>query len=106
MNPFNVVAKEEPPEETPPDNDTEPTEPTEPDPGATDPGGETDPNEIGACFINYSGDPTDPTHSYIGTFAECLGDPSSYAFCIDQNETDPTNCEYISQLPDTNAEPL
>ena len=66
--------------------------------------GETDPQELGACFINFKELPLplpeNPTYQfYIDTFANCLQDPDAYAFCEDENATSPENCEYISSLP-------
>lgn len=65
---------------------------------------ETDPQEIGACFIDYKPLPIPPPANqqysyYIDTFASCLGDPDAYAFCVDENATSPEGCEFISELP-------
>lgn len=69
---------------------------------------EPDPNEIGACFINYGkqlppgtpppGEGTIPLYEwYIDTYQTCLNDDDAYAFCVDENATTPDNCEYVSR---------
>jgi hypothetical protein len=71
---------------------------------ATPPGGtgssETDPQEIGACFTGNKPGPLPPPENpeysyYIDTFANCLSDEQSYAFCIDEGATTPDSCEFI-----------